>query len=105
MNRKSLDIMWALLFVVGTGLVGFGQDNKAEEGYKFTIDKEIDRTVAKQQVGATCWAYSTTAMLESEIIRNGGEKMDLSEMFIVRTLMDEKISNYVRLGGKTQVSV
>ena len=66
MNRISFNIMLVSLFIVSTGLLGFGQDNKAEEGYKFTIDIEIDRTVAKQQVGASCWAYSTTAMLESD---------------------------------------
>ncbi|KPK77258.1 MAG: hypothetical protein AMJ79_03935, partial [Phycisphaerae bacterium SM23_30] len=99
MKNKSLKLTWALFFVLGIPLLAAAQ----EEGYKFTIDKELERTSVKRQVGGTCWCYSTISMLESEVIRTQGKQIDLSEMFIVCKLIPEKASNYVRLSGNTRV--
>ena len=38
--------------------------------------------------------------VESEIIRNGGERIDLSEMYVVRMTYIEKAVKYVRMHGK-----
>ena len=58
------------------------QENKTEEGYKFTIAKELPVTSVKNQAKAgTCWDYAGTAFLEAELLRMGKGEYDLSEMF------------------------
>ncbi len=99
MKNKSLKLTLALLFVVGIPLLAAAQ----EQGYKFTIDKEVKRSPVKRQIGGTCWCYATVSFLESEVLRTQNKELDLSEMFIVCKLIPEKASNYVRLGGKTKV--
>ena len=63
------------------------------EGYKFTDGKLIKTTSVKNQFrSGTCWCFSALSWLENEIMRAGGEEMDLSEMWIVRNI-------YFAVGG------
>ena len=58
----------------------FAQEVKEE----FTIVKEIKHLpVISQGSTGTCWSFTTTSFLESEIIRKGYPETDLSEMFFV----------------------
>ena len=100
MKNKSLKLTLALLFVAAVPLLAAAQ----EDGYKFTIDKELKRTSVKRQIGGTCWCYATLSMIESEVVRTQNKEIDLSEMFIVCKLIPEKANNYVRLGGITRVA-
>ncbi len=69
---------------------------------QFTIDKLIPHTAVKSQDSTgTCWVFSTLSFLESELLREEKEEIDLSEMFIVRHLYPEKALNYFRLHGRT----
>lgn len=69
---------------------------------QFTIDKVIPHTAVKSQDSTgTCWVFSTLSFLESELLREGKDEIDLSEMFIVRHLYPEKALNYFRLHGRT----
>lgn len=52
----------------------------------------------------TCWSFSSTSFLESEILRITGKPVDLSEMHSVRYTYPKKASNYVMRQGKTQFS-
>lgn len=73
--------------------------------YKFTVDKKIDATPVKnQQRTGTCWSFSTASFIESELIRLGKGRHDLSEMFVVRKIYLEKALNYMRRQGKAQFS-
>ncbi len=68
--------------------------------YKFTIDYEVARTPVKDQYRTgTCWCFATISFLESEILRKGGDMVDLSEMFVVRHTYPKKAMNYIRLHG------
>ncbi len=79
---------------------GNAQETKEPEGYKFTMVKEIKSSpVDNQQRSGTCWSYSAIGMVESEMIRNGKEPVNLSEMFVVRKSYEEKALNYVRMHG------
>lgn len=70
------------------------------EGYKFTDEKVIKTTPVKNQYrSGTCWCYSALSFIESEILRAGGEELDLAEMWIVRNIYFEKAVKYVRLHG------
>lgn len=71
-----------------------------QEGYVFTLVKENPVTSVKDQNrSGTCWAYSGLALIESELLRTGKGKFDLSEAWIYRHAYTEKADRYVRLHG------
>ena len=74
--------------------------NKKDGGYEFTMVKSIEATpVQNQNRTGTCWSFSALSFFESELIRMGKGKHNLSEMFIVRHAYMEKAKNYVRMHG------
>ncbi len=81
-------------------------ETKPSEGYLFTDVKTLPVTSVKDQSrSGTCWCFATLSMLESEILRNGGNALDLSEMWIVRNAYFEKAVKYVRLHGHLNLAV
>ncbi len=88
-------------------LVGFLLTNitTAQEAYKFTevIDLEATPVISQGRTG-TCWSFSTSSFLESEIIRLTGKHINLSEMFTVRNTYPTKAQNFVMRQGKAQFS-
>jgi len=71
--------------------------------YEFQNIKDIDANpVISQDVTTTCWSFSTTSFLESEIIRLTGKRIDLSEMYSVRNTYPKKAWVYVMRQGKAQ---
>lgn len=71
--------------------------------YEFQTVKDIDaEPVISQGNTGTCWSFSSTSFLESEIIRITGKKIDLSEMYNVRHTYPKKAWNYVMRQGKAQ---
>jgi bleomycin hydrolase len=79
------------------------EGNKSEnavEGFQFQpiVDLEV-LPVENQGASGTCWSYCSSSFLESEMIRMGKEPVDLSEMFTVRKVYEEKAVNYVRMHG------
>lgn len=69
--------------------------------YIFTDTKDNQCTEVKSQdKTGTCWSYSTISFLESELIRMGKPKLDLSEMYIVRAIYVDKAQNYLLRQGK-----
>ncbi len=85
--------------LVLTSFLGFSQD------YEFTTVKNIDcSTVKSQGRTGTCWSYSTSSFLESEIKRIKNKNVDLSEMYTVRNTYPTKAWNYVMRQGKAQFS-
>ena len=57
----------------------------AQEPYQFTTQIDLEATpVISQGRTGTCWSFSSTSFLDSEIIRLTGKKVDLSEMYTVR---------------------
>ena len=77
----------------------------AQEAYKFSTVTDLETTpVISQGVTGTCWSFSSTSFLESEIIRLTGKKIDLSEMYQVRNTYPLKAENYIMRQGKAQFS-
>ncbi|MBP3482577.1 MAG: aminopeptidase [Alistipes sp.] len=90
-----------LLFAAGLTLSAY-----ADKGYKFTDGKLVKTTSVKNQFrSGTCWCFSALSFLENEIMRAGGEELDLSEMWIVRNIYFEKAVKYVRLHGSLNFAV
>lgn len=71
--------------------------------FKTVIDIEATDVISQGNTG-TCWSFSTSSFLESEITRLTGKTIDLSEMYNVRHTYPVKAWNYVMRQGKTQFS-
>lgn len=106
--RQTLDMknfVLALSLVVST--LGWSQQPTTEvtTPYQFTVIKENAAVAVDNQCKTgTCWSFATMSFLESEIIRKGGEPVDLSEMINPRVLYPKKADSYVRYHGKQQFS-
>lgn len=77
----------------------------AQAQYQFTDEVDIERSEIKnQQRTGTCWSFATTSFIESELLRMGKGKIDLSEMYNVRMIYTDKAKNYVLRQGKANFS-
>lgn len=96
----------ALMACLATGISA--QDKKdAPKSNKpvFTTIKENKITSIKDQNrSGTCWAYSTLAFFESEILKKTGKTYDLCEMFIANKDYMERAVLTVRMHGDSQFS-
>ncbi len=87
--------------MIAVASIANAQDQKAEEGYKFTDVKRLPTTSVKSQDRAgTCWSWSTISFLESEMMRMGKDSVSLSPMYVVWNTYDGKAEKYVRMQGK-----
>lgn len=81
----------------------FAQD--IHPNYKITdkISIECNPVISQGKTG-TCWSFSTTSYLESEVARLGNGLHDLSELYQVRNTYTDKAQNYILRQGKAQFS-
>lgn len=99
MKKISILAALALLFAVSASA-------QSKSGYQFTDGKLVKTTSVKDQSrSGTCWCYSGLSFIENEIMRAGGEELDLAEMWIVRNIYFEKAVKYVRMHGHTKMGV
>ncbi|WP_430811719.1 MULTISPECIES: aminopeptidase C [unclassified Carboxylicivirga] len=94
------------LILLAAGLcLGAAAQEEAKSSLKFTPVHNLETTPVKSQdQTGTCWSYATTSFLETEIIRQGGPQVDLSEMYFVRHVYPEKARLYVMAHGKGNFS-
>lgn len=73
--------------------------------YEFKTVHDCNCTSVKNQNNTgTCWSFATSSFLESELMRLGKPEYDLSEMYFVRTIYQDKARNYLLRQGKAQFS-
>lgn len=85
--------------------VGFLLGGPCQAQYVFSDEIDLSCTSVKSQAKTgTCWSFSTVSFLESELIRMGQVPMDLSEMYIVRQIYQDKARNYFLRQGKANFS-
>ncbi|NOR28376.1 MAG: aminopeptidase [Lutibacter sp.] len=76
-----------------------------DQKYSFTPIIDIEASSVKSQgKTGTCWSFSASSFIESEIYRTSGELIDISEMYNVRHTYPVKAWNYVMRQGKIQFS-
>jgi len=97
--------MKRIAIILSLGVVALqAQDtlvNKPGSQYRFTKIASAEATSVQDQCRtSTCWSFSSLSFFESELIRRGKGKHNLSEMFIVRNAYIEKAINYIRMNGK-----
>ena len=83
---RNLFFLFGILFL---SVTAFGQ-----EPYVFTsvIDLEATPVISQGRTG-TCWSFSSTSFLESEVIRLTGKQIDLAERYTVRNTYPKKADN------------
>jgi len=75
----------------------------SEQTYQFTPIIDLEASAVKNQGNTgTCWSYATSSFFESEIYRNTGENIDISEMYTVRNTYPAKAWNYIMRQGTAQ---
>lgn len=91
--------LYTLLFIA------LGVVTSTAQNYEFQDVIDIERlpVISQDQTG-TCWSFSTSSFIESEIIRLTGKKIDLSEIYQARTTYIAKAENYVMRQGKANFS-
>ncbi len=83
----------------------FLQSQKKNSNYIFTPIYDIETSSIKAQgKTGTCWSFSTSSFLENEVFRITGKKVDLSEMYSVRKIYEDKAFNYLYRQGNAQLS-
>lgn len=71
------------------------------EKFVFTDIITIPTTSVKDQnKSGTCWCFAGTSYFEDEIVRLGGDSLDISEMYTVRKCYEEKAERFIRLYGE-----
>lgn len=99
MNKFILAV--TALTLTSTSLFAQKEVKVGAYNLKSVVDNKT--TVAKDQAGSgTCWAYGTIAMIESDIIKEKGDKfanLDLSELYVARNSYYDRFVKYVRLHG------
>lgn len=104
--KRILTIAMAWCIAVSASAQAPEEQQEQPKGYCFTDGKCVAVTPIKDQHrSGTCWCYSALSFIESEIMRAGGEEMDLSEMWIVRNIYFEKAVKYARLHGHLNLAV
>jgi len=99
--KKILFIVFALSFYISSA-----QDTTSTPvGDTLSFEKIVQwdaNPVESQGKTGTCWSFSTSSFLESELIRMNKGSHNLSEIFIARQVYVRKAENYVGRHGKTQ---
>ncbi len=94
----------ALLLALGSVMSSAPADSAAidsVERFVFTDVISVPTTSVKDQnKSGTCWCFSGTSFYEDEIMRAGGDSLDLSEMYTVRKCYEDKADRYVRMYGQ-----
>jgi bleomycin hydrolase len=101
----------SLLLVVLVGFTACAQELKEnktksfDENYTFKTVIDVDATSVKSQGRTgTCWSFSTSSFVESEILRKTGQMVDVSEMYNARKSYERKAENYILRGGNARFS-
>ena len=93
----------AALLMLGTSL--FAQEEKQDDGFQFTVVKELPITSTKNQNrSGTCWAYSSLGFFEAELLRMGKGQWDFSEMYLAHKTYEDRAKATVRLHGDMDFS-
>jgi bleomycin hydrolase len=106
---KKLFLTHLFAFVT---LFSFAQEDQvievnipSEHQYQFETVIDIEASAVKSQGNTgTCWSFSASSFIESEIFRASGKMIDVSEMYNVRYTYPVKAWNYVMRQGKIQFS-
>ena len=91
---KKLFLTLALLSMAFSLSAQDSGDVAMPEGYQFTDKDCVEVTPVKDQSrSGTCWSFSGTAFLESEILKNGGPVTTSPKCGASATAMRKRLKN------------
>ena len=94
---KKVFVLLAAALMCGSVIAQEQKAEEQEEGYKFTIVKELPVTSVKDQHRAgTCWCYSGLGFVEAELLRMKKGTYDFSEMYIVANTYNDRAMAAIR---------
>lgn len=94
-------LMGALCVALALPALAAEQDTTDVSKFVFTDVITVPTTSVKDQDrSGTCWSFCGTSFFENEIMRQGGDSLDISEMFTVRQCYLDKAKRYVRNYGE-----
>jgi bleomycin hydrolase len=101
-------LRFKLLSVLPLSLIVFfnsvhGQSFDLPENMELVVQCASTDVKSQDRTG-TCWSFSTSSFLESEVIKLTGKSIDVSEMYTVRNIYLEKAEKYLRYHGTCQFS-
>lgn len=101
--KKSI-LLILILAIFSVPSFSQGRENPHPSGqadiFSFTPIIDLKATSVKDQYRTnTCWSFSTTSFIESELMRMGRGEYDLSEMYIIRkNYLDRLEDNFSKQG-------
>lgn len=99
--KKTFTLLLPVILFFQPFLMLVRAQENINNGYQFKIIKDLPATSVKNQsLTSTCWSFSVISMIESELLSMGKDTFDLSEMFVVRHIYEEKAEKYIRMHGK-----
>jgi len=105
MKKFFMTLAAAALCATAVAQAPKADEQKEDEGYKFTIVKELPVTSVKNQNQAgTCWCYSGLGFIEAELLRMGKGTYDFSEMYIVSNTYNDRAMAAIRTSGDVSFS-
>ncbi|AZQ63223.1 aminopeptidase [Flammeovirga pectinis] len=97
------NVIASVLLASISSVTALAQDPGIVDGTNLKVVHQVKTTPVKSQGRTgTCWSFSTTSFIESELMRKGKGEFDISEMYFVRNTYPNKAERYVRRHGKTQ---
>ena len=93
--------MRKILIASFIGFIGLSANGQYQ--FEEKINLETTPVISQGRTG-TCWSFSTTSFIESEIMRISDKEIDISEMYNVRHTYIDKARNYLMRQGKAQFS-
>ena len=100
-----MKIQMTLILALAVSPVFADQDTIAVVKDTISFEKIVQldaNPVERQGQTGTCWSFSTSSFLESELIRMNKGVHNLSEIFVARQVYVRKAENYVGRHGKAQ---
>ena len=110
MRKLFYPILASALFLA-SAQVATAQDNlvnslsknasaNAKESFQFTeIINLAKMPVQNQGSSGTCWSYSGSSFIESEMLRMGKKPVQLSQIFVARNAYQDRAVQYVKMHG------
>ena len=98
--KKLSKLLFATFIIAGMVFKPAISQDSNKNGYQFTDQVRLETTSVKdQERTGTCWCFSTVSFIETELLRMGKPKYDLSEMYLVRHTYMQKARDYVMFHG------
>ena len=110
MRKIFYPILASALFL-GSVQIAKAQDNlvnslsknaseKSKESFQFNeVINLAKMPVQNQGSSGTCWSYSGSSFIESEMLRMGKQPVQLSQIFVARNAYQDRAVQYVKMHG------